>query len=375
MNPSLTSSRAASAASTPPDFTSLLAAVRTHVDAQLRDWLRPRVAAARDISDEVGAAASAVERLALRGGKRMRAALIVAGYAAASSGAAGVDFEAALRATGSASVAMELLQVYLLVHDDWMDDDDVRRGGPSVHVELRERLGGRRLGDSAAVLAGDLANAYAQAALLESPVPEARVLAAARSFARIQEEVVSGQLAEISPMIAKPGGRLPPSVELIHSLKTASYTVTGPLALGARLAGASDAKAAQLGQYGRPLGIAFQLRDDVLGVFGDESATGKPVGNDLRQGKRTTLVTEAEKDPGAAALLASVLGRPDATDAEVASAAAAIEKVGARARVEARVAELLAESRAALASLELPEGSVAQVWLAGAVKALGERAS
>ena len=370
--------------STPEDgFKTLLDTVRRHVDGRLAVWLAPKVATASLVSAEVGAAAEAVQGLALRGGKRMRAALVVAGFEACTPHPAAPPpshddcVSALLRSVDLAMIAVELLQVYLLVHDDWMDDDAVRRGGPAVHVVLRERLGSKRLGDAAAILAGDLACAYAQEALLETPLPATRVLAAARAFAQIQEDVVTGQLAEMSPIV-QDSATLPahqrrpaPSVEVIHALKTASYTVTGPLALGAHLAGASEARVAQLARYGRPLGIAFQLRDDLLGTFGDPSATGKPVGNDIRQGKRTALVAEMRGDAAAEALLARVLGREDASDRDVAEVVRAMETSGAKTRVEARVAELLAEARAALGAMALPE----EGWLAGAVKALGERSA
>ncbi|MBS2014227.1 MAG: polyprenyl synthetase family protein [Deltaproteobacteria bacterium] len=355
-------------------FRALLDDVRRRVDADLEAWLRPRVAKAKAVSAEAGAAAEAVQGLTLRGGKRMRAALVHAGFVACGSAAGAThDPEAALP-TMPAMLAVELLQTYLLIHDDWMDDDDVRRGGPSVHVALGERLGGKRLGDAAAVLAGDLACGYAQDALLESKLPADRVLGAARAFARIQEDVVTGQLAEMASAGAA-GRSAAPSVETIHELKTASYTVTGPLALGAHLAGASESRIAELARYGRPLGIAFQLRDDLLGTFGDPSATGKPVGNDIRQGKRTALVVELRGDAKAEALLARVLGRDDASDDDVAEVVRAMESTGAKARVEARVAELLGEARAALEAMGLNDDAPASLWLSGAVRALGERAS
>ena len=355
-------------------FATLLDRVRKHVDAgprSLAAWLKPRVAAASAVSAEVGAAAEAVEGLAVRGGKRMRAALVGAAFVACRDprdprDPRAPDDQASWSRVDRAMIAIELLQVYLLIHDDWMDDDDVRRGGPAVHVLLRDRLGSKRLGDSAAVLAGDLACGYAQEELLESDFPAEHVLGAAREFARIQEEVVTGQLAEMSTHA---------SVEVIHALKTASYTVTGPLALGAHLAGASEARVAQLARYGRPLGIAFQLRDDLLGTFGDASATGKPVGNDIRQGKRTALVAEMRGHAAEGAVLARVLGRVDASDADVAEVVRAMETSGAKARVEARVAELLAEARAALDAMGLPEPSHGKRWLAGAVRALGERSA
>lgn len=349
-------------------FATLLETVRRRVDARLPQWLSPKLAAANAVSAEVGAVAECLGGLAMRGGKRMRPALLAAAYEA-------FGGEGALEVLDLPMVAIELLQVYLLVHDDWMDDDPVRRGGPAVHVMLRERLGSKQLGDAAAILAGDLASGFAQDALLATPLPAERVLRAARAYATLQEEVVSGQLAEMQATAKGTLSRSPaPTVETIHALKTASYTVTGPLAIGALLAGADDHAAARLGLFGRPLGVAFQLRDDLLGIFGDPSATGKPVWNDIRQGKRTALVTEMRGDAKAEALLARVLGNAEAPDAEVEEVVRAMESTGARARVEARVQELVAEARRALEALALPAGS-ARDALAGAVGALAERSS
>jgi geranylgeranyl diphosphate synthase type I len=354
-------------------FEALLTAVRNEVDARLKQWLRPRVSSAAQISVEVGMAAEALAELALRGGKRMRAALVGAAFEATRD--ADVPRpppgDSAWSACAPAMMAVELLQAYLLIHDDWMDDDDVRRGGKAVHVLLRERLGDRALGDAAAVLAGDLASGFAQEALLETALPAERVLRAARAFARIQVEVVTGQLAEMRAVLAEAAG---PSVETIHALKTASYTVTGPLLLGATLAGADDARCAELERFGRPLGIAFQLRDDLLGVFGDPSATGKPVWNDIRQGKRTALVAELRGDARAEALLARVLGVPDAPRDDVAALVRMMDESGARGRVEARVHELCREARRNLDAMSAlsPTG---RAWLAGAVSALGDRSA
>jgi geranylgeranyl diphosphate synthase, type I len=362
-------------------FEALLSSVRVRVDERLGQWLRPRVVAASQISAEVGMAADAVLDLAVRGGKRMRAALIAAAYEAfATSNGNPNPVRNSWSVCEPAMMAVELLQVYLLVHDDWMDDDDVRRGGPTVHVALRNRLGSRALGDAAAILAGDLASGLAQEALLETELPPSHVLRAARAFARIQTEVVTGQLAEMhgTRSSMSQGATMPgPSVETIHALKTASYTVTGPLLLGAALAGADDARCAELERIGRPLGIAFQLRDDLLGVFGDPSATGKPVWNDIRQGKRTALVAELRGDARAEALLARVHGRADAKDEDVEALVRVMVDSGARGRVEARVRELSEETRRALTAMSAT-GAISETgnaWLAGAVSALVERSS
>ncbi|MCL2724576.1 MAG: polyprenyl synthetase family protein [Polyangiaceae bacterium] len=365
-------------------FSLLLDAVRSDVDAELASWLKPRVLAAAQISGDVFAVAKAIERLALRGGKRMRAALIAAAYASCCEDASERAHEDAAEArwagARAAMVAIELLQVYFLIHDDWMDDDDVRRGGPAVHVVLRDRLGSKRLGDAAAILAGDLACGYAQAALLECALPAERVVRAASAFAQIQQEVVAGQIAEMHSAYDRDASStwsnlsVAPSVETIHALKTASYTVAGPLTIGALLAGADDARVAGLACFGRPLGIAFQLRDDLLGVFGDPAATGKPVWNDLRQGKRTALVAELRGDAAAEAQLARVLGNADASHAELEALVRTMEQSGARSRVEARVEDLLLEARRALETIHLP-WAPGRAWLSGAICALGERSA
>jgi geranylgeranyl diphosphate synthase type I len=331
-------------------FPTLLRDVRTRVDERLAEWLAPRVAAAASISAEVGVAAEAARDLSLRGGKRMRAALVATGY----------DAFAGTGDCMPAMLAIELLQTYLLIHDDWMDDDDVRRGGPTVHVLLRDRLGDESLGDAAAILAGDLASGWAQEALLEAEASPACVVRAARAYAKINVDVVCGQLAEMTA--ERSAAR--PSVETVHALKTASYTVTGPLLVGASLAGATDT--AGLERFGRRLGIAFQLRDDLLGTFGDPSATGKPIHNDIRQGKRTALVAELLRDASAAKLWAS---------RDVDAIVRAMETSGAKARVESRVRELLDEARQALRAIGPSLTERGRALLEGAVGALGERSS
>jgi geranylgeranyl diphosphate synthase type I len=350
----------------PRTFGRLLDDVRIRLDVALPQWLAPRIDAADAVSEEVGAAASAVRDLTLRGGKRLRAALVAVGYATATEG----NDEQGLRDCESAMLAVELLQTYLLIHDDWMDGDAVRRGGPAVHVILRERLGSSQAGDSAAVLAGDLAAAYAQEALLESPLCADHVLRAARAFAQTQNDVVRGQLSELRAAVRT--GPMP-SVETTHALKTASYTVTGPLVLGATLAGGDPSLTSALERFGRPLGIAFQLRDDILGTFGDPVATGKPVWNDIRQGKRTALIAELEQDPAARGRLARVFGSYDADDVDVEALVSFMKESGAVARVEARAQACAEEARRVLEELTPRISPLARSWFDGATMALVER--
>lgn len=327
--------------------------LRDVLEAELRRILDERSAWASELGDDVVTMVAAVRSLALRGGKRVRAALI---------GAALEGFGVCWRDAVPALVAIELLQTYFLIHDDWMDDDDVRRGGPSVHAMLRTDFGSPRAGDVSAILAGDFAAALATDILSTTHVPPARLVEALRLFARMQCEVIAGQLLDV---------RASGTVETMHDLKTGSYTVRGPLAIGAILAGASPHHRAALDALARPLGVAFQLRDDLLGTFGDPKALGKPVGGDLRQGKRTAVVAALDGDEAAKELLARVHGRKDASQEDVDVLLDHIERSGARARVEARLAALLDEAQGILEHVELTSHGAA--LLAGAIAALGVR--
>lgn len=322
------------------EFELFVASVRARTDERLATWLEARVAEARRRGPDVEAVADAVRQLALRGGKRMRPVLLVAAYE-------GCEGEGGVDAVLPACVSLELLQVYLLVHDDWMDGDEMRRGGPSVPAVMRARFAARHA-DAASILAGDLAAAWARQALLELKLPPGRVLTAARELAKVEEEVVEGQLLDVGGAAGDLAG-----VEAVHALKTASYTVRGPVVMGARLGGASEAQVEGLTAFAVPLGVAFQLRDDVLGTFGDETTMGKPSGSDLRAGKRTSLVVEAMHDTAARRLLDRVLGHQEADDVEVRAAIERIEACGARARVEERIGALAGESRAALGRVSL----------------------
>lgn len=317
--------------------------VRARVDARLVAFFATKEEETRRLSPESSVLVSAVRDLTMRGGKRLRAAVLTAGFRA-------VAPDRDVAATTDACASLELLQTYLLVHDDWMDGDEERRGGPSVHVALSRIYGDPHLGASMAILAGDLASAYSWELLLSSPFPEGRAIEGLRAFERLQEEVFFGQHLDLARSA---------DVARMHQLKTGSYTVRGPIALGAILASASPAQLDALDRYARPLGLAFQLRDDLLGTFGDPRATGKPVGGDLREGKNTSVLAWAREHLGAKerAELDRVLGSRDASDADVAAVTATLERAGARDAIERELGRLLAESEAALSDAPLaPEG-------------------
>jgi geranylgeranyl diphosphate synthase type I len=314
-----------------PAFGQLIAAVNAYLGA----FLNTQQSLSRSISPRAEELVKAVADLTQRGGKRLRPAVLFAGYRASGGGE---DLAPTLEACAS----LELLQTYLLIQDDWMDGDDERRGGPSVHAAMRRAHGDAHLGESLAMLAADLSAGFAFELIGRAPFPSARLHEALAAYGRMHFEVVAGQQLDLCKH---------DDVALTHQLKTGSYTVRGPLALGALLADASAEQLATLERFGAPVGVAFQLRDDLLGTFGD--MIGKPVGADLRAGKRTALIAEASLilAPDGRALLDKVLGNPHASEQAVLDAADLLEKCGARARVEARLHALRNE---ALAALEHP---------------------
>lgn len=307
--------------------------VRRLIDERLSEALddaarqaRARAADALPMIDEIRA-------LTMRGGKRLRPVMVMAAVECVT------PWSSLEKATIDVGAAIELLQTYLLIHDDWMDGDAVRRGGPTVHVALETRYGDAHLAASQAVLAGDFASSLAQDLVAHAKLPAERLQTVSAAYAMMQREVVLGQMIDV--LGAK-------DIDALHDLKTGSYTVRGPLALGHAIAAGSLAAWEALASFSGPLGIAFQLRDDLIGTFGDEKETGKSAASDLRAGKRTAPVTEAigRLDATRRTELEGLLGRDD--DTMVARARELIEQSGARGAVEERIAALRTQALAAL---------------------------
>jgi geranylgeranyl diphosphate synthase, type I len=245
--------------------------------------------------------------------------------------------------------ALELLHACALVHDDVIDDSATRRGMPTAHVHFTELHRSRRwrgsseqFGRSAAILLGDLSLVWADDIVAGVDLPADGQRRVQRVWSDIRTEVLGGQYLDI--VAESSGAESIESAMNVNTYKTASYTVSRPLQLGA--AAAADRPDVQRLFYelGTDLGVAFQLRDDVLGVFGDPAVTGKPSGDDLRSGKRTVLLAEAVEraagsDPAAADRLRAGIGTV-LTDAAVRQLCDVIESVGALAAVEAHI-ELL----------------------------------
>jgi geranylgeranyl diphosphate synthase type I len=254
-----------------------------------------------------------------------------------------------------------------LIHDDWMDQDDRRRGGPSVHLTLARRFRSTHAGACGAILAGDYLAALATRQLADAVRRHPRQTEMMKAFADVQLSTVAGQQLDAT--------RLGRDAEKVYELKTAAYTVAGPLALGALLAGADRRTQNALSRFARPLGIAFQLRDDLLGLFAPPKLTGKPLANDLREGKRTWTLEWALKNANARERkqLRAALGMASASAKDVRSALAAIRSSGADAATDARLTEHVQKALKALDSAHLrPAG---EALLLGAARALLERGS
>jgi geranylgeranyl diphosphate synthase type I len=278
------------------------------------------------------------------GGKRLRPAFCFWGAL----GAGTADSDALVVAAAS----LELFQACALVHDDVMDGSDTRRGRPSVHraFAATHREAGwsgdpDAFGTAAAILLGDLALSWADEMLASSGLASATVL---RVFSDMRADVVGGQYLDM--LVQATGQATVESALRVAHWKAAKYTIERPLHLGAAMAGAESAVYAAYSGYGLPLGEAFQLRDDVLGVFGDPATTGKPAGDDLREGKRTVLVAMALEaaTPAQAALLEERLGDPSLDDAGVDALRELLVDTKAVGRVEDLIEARTADALAAL---------------------------
>ena len=316
-------------------------------NAALTSLLQDKAAQAKQLSPAAVELVEAVSDLTLRGGKRLRPAALHAGYRCAN--AQGGPAE-----TTTAGCAIELLQTYLLIQDDWMDQDPERRGGPSVHKRLHTGERSAHLSASFAILAADMACVFAYEMLGRTEFPAARQAEGRAAFDAMHFEVLCGQQLDLLG---------DPDVARMHELKTGSDTVRGPLRLGAILGDASAAQLQALEDFGAPLGKAFQLRDDLLGTFGDHGATGKPTGNDLRAGKHTALVAVARtllKGPELD-LLQRVHGDSQASAQDIGTLTALLAQCGAKAQVEQRLSDLLGEAEAGLKDSALEEAGAAML--------------
>lgn len=344
-----------------------LAQIRLEVGRTLESFLNQQRAVLSAISDEMVAWLDAMDGL-LAGGKRLRPAFCYWGWRAAG----GADCPEIFTAAAS----LELLQASALIHDDVMDASETRRGSPAVHRQFatRHQVAGHagsadQFGAGAAILIGDALLSWTDQLYHASGLPPESLRRGQPALDAMRTEVAAGQYLDLVNQVS--GSASVDAAMRVVTYKTAKYTIERPLHLGAALAGATLAAAPEgpeaitdpttvtgtCSGYGIPLGIAFQLRDDVLGVFGDAAKTGKPVTGDIREGKQTVLVALARERASArqAALLDRHLGDSDLTETGAAEVRGVIRDTGALAECEAMIAANAKEAVAALDGAPIPD--------------------
>ncbi len=323
------------------------------VQRRLDEFLAQQVPLLADVSTDLEPLVQAITEL-LRGGKRLRPAFCYWGWR----GAGGQNSEAAI----SAATALELLQACALIHDDVMDGSDTRRGLPAAHRRFATLHRGsgwlgspEGFGVGAAILLGDLCLSWADELLMTCGLSAEQVLRGKPVYDIMRTELMAGQYLDLLEQ-AMGGGSAERAMRVVR-YKSAKYTIERPLHLGAALAGAPDEVHVAYSGYGLPLGEAFQLRDDVLGVFGDPAQTGKPAGDDLREGKRTVLIATALESASAAqqVVIRQHLGDPALDASGVEALREVITDTGALTHVEALIDALLAEALQSLDRVDLDE--------------------
>ncbi len=268
----------------------LLKEYKELVDKSLEDYFNQELEKAELVDSSAKEMLELIKEYTLRGGKRIRAALIYYGYR--------LFKDNKLDQVIKASMCIELIQSYLLIHDDIMDRDSLRRGKPTMHkmyeaYHTEENLKDNKehFGASMAIIAGDICCHMANEILADINLEDRYKLAAIKHMNRLIMDVINGQALDVLSEVND--DTKVETVFKIHKLKTSRYTIEAPLVIGALLAGASKDDIETLSRYSVPLGQAFQIQDDILGVFGDEKNLGKPIGSDITEGKKTLLTLKA----------------------------------------------------------------------------------
>lgn len=326
-----------------------LDAAKSEINDCLEDWLR---STQKDFATNNGEQIVAeVGRSAIGKGGRVRPLLCCCGYAIAGGGGGLLD-KRIIRAAAS----IELLHTFAILHDDVMDGSEMRRGEPSLFKRIADERAGvtaeeaMHYGISVAILAGDLALVLSDQLFSRSGFPADRLLRAYGPLSRMRLDAVAGQYLDLTHSGRPARVDDPDLATTISRLKTGSYSVEGPLLVGAALGEATEAAARALRGFAEPLGEAFQLIDDLMGLFGDPAETGKDAENDVRKGKPTPLIssTLAMATGGLREDVLAVWGNPEATGADLARLRAAVRDSGALGAMSTTIRELISAGCSAI---------------------------
>lgn len=328
-----------------------LKSFKRKIDPLIEEYFATALQDMRTEDDLVSEALGHAQAIMLSGGKRLRSAFLYYGYL----GAGGTDKERALRA----SVSIEFIHSFLLVHDDIIDRDEIRHGVPTLHRRYADF--GRRFfpdkdvehfGNSIALIIGDMLYSFGNDIIFRSGFPKEQIFQALSRLQKVVSFTVIGQARDVYMEYKRDASE--EEILTMYRNKTAKYTVEGPLHIGALLAGGSPELLTKLSAYALPLGIAFQIQDDILGIFGSAERIGKPVGSDIVEGKLTLLTARALKngDRGIQTRLKDLLGRGEAlTEAERQEFCRLIEETGSLKEVQALAEDYIREGQRALEEL------------------------
>lgn len=350
-----------------------LADFKSKIDRELEAYFDQAIAEAKEYDSFTAEGLGYAKRFALAGGKRLRGALFYYGYIAGG----GTEREKALHA----AMSVELVHLFLLIHDDIMDRDDMRHGIPTIH-KYYEDIGRRvfpetdaeHFGTSMALILGDMLGAFGNQVLFTSLFPPDRVVRALERLQSIVSFTVIGQSQDFLIEYRKQATEQ--EILRMYENKTARYTVHGPLSLGYILSGADDPALEQmLSSYALPIGIAFQIQDDILGIFGSEKKIGKPIASDIIEGKVTLLVARVLEtaDSGTGKRLRSLLKRGTTiTEQDIEEFRSILCDTGAVEYAKALAQKNIEEGkRAVLAQTDLP--NEAREFLLGVAEYMAER--
>jgi geranylgeranyl diphosphate synthase, type I len=298
------------------DIQKTLADFKTKIDPEVKRYLDDIIERSKKKDAFVTDALKYVKKTLLAGGKRLRPAFMCYGYLAAG----GKEWDKIIKT----SVSVELIHTYLLIHDDIIDSDLMRHGMDTMHYHYRKigkRLffesDSRQFGDSMAIIIGDMVSALGNQVLFQSRFKPERVIKALNRLQDVVSLTVIGQSQDVGLGYKKRATEQ--EVMKMYENKTARYTIEGPLHLGAILAGADKKLLSVLSCYSVPIGMAFQIQDDILGIFGTEKKLGKPIGSDIKEGKQTILIIKARElsSKKEKVIIENILGKKDLSPEDV----------------------------------------------------------
>lgn len=328
------------------NFQEEIKTLQKEIDARLEIFFDRKNKEIEKISPLLGKITTDIEEFVLRGGKRIRPILFYYGYLAAGGKRKKEILDSA--------ISIEIIHNYLLMHDDIIDRDEFRRGKSTIHQKYKEIYKNEHLGISAGIVAGDLTSIFGYEILAKSKFPEVFKIRAVNKLNQTLIDVGSGQILDsflgIDHQLSQE------EIFKILEYKTARYTIEGPLHLGAILAGADKRVFKKLSDYAIPLGIAFQIRDDILGTFGDEKILGKPVGSDLKEGKQTLLIFKARKSANKKEkqIIEQVLGNPKLTKKQLEEVREIVVKTGSLDFAKDLAKKLVSQSKMAIENSNFP---------------------